>query len=60
MKTTWDMELTPVVASPLLSPAIWSQCTWSDVDVRAAVTGPYWDPLDADRLMHGLFIDGMF
>jgi hypothetical protein len=43
-----------------LSPAVRSRGTWSDADVRAAVTGPYWDPLDADRLMHGLFIDGMF
>jgi hypothetical protein len=43
-----------------LLPAVRSRRTWSDVDIRAAVTGPYWDPLDADRLLHGLFIDGMF
>ena len=54
----------PTISSELqhfLSLAIWAAWQWSTTDIKALATGPeYWNPLDSDRLMHRLFINGRF
>ena len=68
MPNTTSKEIVP--REPLLedsltslrvSLAIQAAWQWSTTNVRALATGPeYWGPLDSDRLMHGLFINGRF